>query len=214
MKKLFLISGLILFLSCHKDPGPAESRNVSADSQLISGQSHNTVANLELKSVEDIKTEYNLVNRLLQEKKLDSASFLYSCAGERQGNVVYYYENRQLRSIRHTYSEYSHFSAVENYFIKDGNVFFIFKKETGWTFDGGTPEKPETRDNSKEFRYYMVNGKPLQCFEKEYTVRSAASANPQPENIKNTEVKNCETDKVLKRYRSLVENQKTKKCVM
>lgn len=213
MKKLFLIPLLMLFASCQKDSGSGQSQNISADSVRTPRKPDNIGANKELKSVADIKTEYDLVKRLLHEKKLDSASFSYSCEGERDGNVVYYYKNAQHRSIRHTYSEYSHFSGVENYFIKDGNVFFIFKKETGWSFDGGSPERPETKDNSKEFRYYLVNGKPLRCLEKEYTVRFAASANRQPENIKNTEVKNCETDKVLKRYRSLVENQNTKKCV-
>ncbi|MBW8360981.1 MAG: hypothetical protein K0M56_02200 [Kaistella sp.] len=214
MEKIFLVAVAMLLVSCKKD-NAAEVTNQS-DTVGISeagAGSDTLMSQKELNSVKDIKVEYEDINRLLQEKKLDSVTFSYDCDGERQGDVVYYYENRQLRSIRHSYSEYSHFSAVENYFIKDGGLFFVFKKETSWNFDGGSPENPETKDDIKEYRYYMVNEKPIQCLEKKYVLHSESSGNPAPESIKNSEIKNCSLVEVHKRYQLLVRNQKSKKCI-
>lgn len=215
MEKIIVVAVAMLLVSCKKD-NAAKVTNQS-DTVEISGAragSDTLMSQKKLNSLQDMKAEYQDINRLLQEKKLDSVSFSYDCDGERRGDVVYYYENRQLRSIRHSYSEYSHFSAVENYFIKNGGLFFVFNKETSWSFEGGSTENPGTKDNIKEYRYYMVNERPIQCLEKKYVLQAESSGNPAPESIKNSEVKDCSLVEVLKRYQLLLRNQKSKKCIL
>ncbi|CAD7815386.1 hypothetical protein CHRY9390_02964 [Chryseobacterium aquaeductus] len=210
MKKVLLISGLLLIFSCKKESDKKVVKNsVSADSLSTKPN----LDSLRLNSVDDIKNEYNKVNSLLIAKKLDSTSFNYEC-GEKSGTVVFYSDNNDLKTIKHSYSENSHFSSVENYFVHDGKPYFIFQQETVWSFDGGTPEKPETKDDIKENRYYYVNKKLVNCRNKTYTLRS--KNNSKQENLSDGESKNCSDVELLKTYNLLIKNKDKKgniKCL-
>jgi len=208
MKKTLLISSLFLILSCKKENNKTihESSNSESLSSKTSGDSLKLKKNLN--SVEGIKKEYNILNSKLLSKKLDSTSFEYECE-ERSGNVVYYSENGILKVVKHFNAD-SHFSSTENYFINDGKPYFVFKDETVWSFDGGTPEKPETKDNITEQRYYIAEGKPVQCLEKKYTLKSSLKNNPKSENIQNKELKNCSINDLQKTFDLLMKNKDKK----
>lgn len=208
MKKTLLISSLLLILSCKKENNKTihESSNSESLSSKTSGDSLKLKKNLN--SVEGIKKEYNILNSKLLSKKLDSTSFEYECE-ERSGNVVYYSENGILKVVKHFNAD-SHFSSTENYFINDGKPYFVFKDETVWSFDGGTPEKPETKDNITEQRYYIAEGKPVQCLEKKYTLKSSLKNNPKSENIQNKELKNCSINDLQKTFDLLMKNKDKK----
>ena len=162
-----------------------------------------------INSIDEIKKEYNLVNSKLIAKKLDSVSFDYECE-ERSGNVVYYSENGILKVVKHFTAD-SHFSSTENYFVNENKPYFIFKDETVWSFDGGTPEKPETKDDIKENRYYYVNNKLTECREKTYTIRS--KNNSKPENLSDGESKNCSDIELQKTFKLLLENKDKKEKI-
>lgn len=215
MKNLLLISVVFLIVSCNKENKQKASENFAVTDSL---NSHKPSDSLSLKnnlsSVDDIKREYNLVNSKLLAKKLDSLKFDYECE-ERTGNVVYYSEKGILKVIKYFDAD-SHYSKVENYFVNEGKPYFVFKDETVWSFDGGTPEKPETKDDITEKRFYVVDGKPIQCLEKKYTIQSSLKNNPKSENIPSKEMKNCSVDELQKTFNLLMKNKDSKgniKCL-
>ena len=203
MKKLLLICGLSVIFSCQKEI--EKKTDVSTDLITSKVNSHSLNLNKDLSTVDGIKQEYNLVNTQLLEKKLDSVGFKYECE-EKSGNVVYYSENGNLKMVKHFQAD-SHYSSTENYFVDEGKPYFIFKDETVWNFTGGTPEKPETKDDVTQQRFYIVNEKAIQCLEKKYTLKSNSSNNPKSENVPNKEMKNCSIGELQKSFDLLMKNK-------
>ena len=203
MKNLLLIFALLFVISC-KD---AKDKNVSNSSNAISSKvkSHSLSLEKNLSSVDGIKQEYSKVNSQLVEKKLDSVGFKYEC-DEISGNVVYYFDKGTLKLVKHFQAD-SHFSSTENYFVDEGKPYFIFKDDTVWSFDGGTPEKPITKDDVTEQRFYLVDNKVIQCLEKKYTLKSNSITNPKSENVPNKEMKNCSIIDLQKTFDVLMKNK-------
>ncbi|KFE97065.1 hypothetical protein [Chryseobacterium luteum] len=215
MKKILLISGLLLIFSCKKEneQKTGENSNPSDSLNLKSNVDSLDLKN-DLSSADGIKKEYNLLNSKLLAKKLDSVGFKYECE-ERSGNVVYYSEKGILKVIKHFTAD-SHFSSTENYFVNDDQPFFVFKEDTVWSFDGGTPEKPETKDDITQQRMYFSDNKIIRCLEKKFTIKSSAATQPNPENISNTESKNCSANEVQETFALLLKNKDKKgsiKCL-
>lgn len=203
MRNLFLAAGLIFVFSCKNDKDKtALQAPVSKDSIIAKKDS-------ETDPIEEIKSEYSHLQKQLESKKLTSKGFTYNCNDETSGKVKFYSDQKEIRIIEHSYDEHSHFGSTEQYFIKDGNLFFIFKEDTGWNFDGGTPEKPITKDDITESRIYIQNNKPIKCLEKQYSIRSNATEKPSPDKIANKETQ-CNTNELMKTYQSLLKNRDKK----
>ncbi|TDQ08257.1 hypothetical protein [Pedobacter metabolipauper] len=139
-------------------------------------------------SVEEIKQVYTATVNKLQSGSLDSTSFKYDCNGERRGTVTYFFDKGKLSIIKHAYSEYDHYSATDQYFVNDDELFFAHLKEVTWSFESGGAAEGATKDNITERRYYVVKEKSIHCLEKKYTIRSHSSDNPQPEQVQSKEV--------------------------
>lgn len=214
MKKVLLISGLLLIFSCKKENEQKTGNNSNPSDSLNLKTNDSLDLKNDLSTVDGIKKEYNLLNSKLIAKKLDSVGFRYECE-ERSGNVVYYSENGTLKVIKHFTAD-SHFSSIENYFVNDDKPFFVFKDDTVWSFDGGTPEKPETKDDVNQQRMYFSDNKIIQCLEKKFTIKSSVAAKPNPENIPNTENENCAAKDVQETFALLLKNKDKKgsiKCL-
>ncbi|MFD3000304.1 hypothetical protein ACFS7Z_08030 [Pontibacter toksunensis] len=123
---------LIVFMtlvSCKESTTSSENSNlVGATTPLIITQTDSFEVLRDLKNVADIKKEYTYVTSRIESSRMNSASFNYNCNDEKKGTVTYFTENGQLRMIKHTYNEYSHFSAVDNYFVKDSTPFFVLQR--------------------------------------------------------------------------------------
>jgi len=196
-----------MIVSCKKQDAKATGKKQSEDPAMNNNTSLIT-RNDSIKTIDDIKKEYASINSILISKKLDSTQFSYNC-DEREGEVTLYYKDKKLAAVKDFYAEHSHFSSSTTYFIKNDQVFFIFNDETVWNFDdGGTPEKPETKDDITEKRIYILDNKAVQCFEKKYSVRSKGS-NTDPETISNRETK-CDISEHMKKYNLIVKNKDRK----
>lgn len=210
--KITLISLSLLLITACKKEELTTTQNPSQEP--VTKENTATLQNDSIKSVDDIKKEYAKVNVALTSKMMDSTKFKYNC-DEREGEVTFYYENKKLAAVKDFYAEHSHFSSSTTYFVKNGQVFFIFNDETVWNFDdGGTPEKPETKDDIKEKRIYILNNKAVQCFEKNYSVRSKGN-NKTPESIPNKKTK-CDIDGLMKTYQLILKYKDKKgdvKCL-
>ncbi|WP_312903126.1 hypothetical protein [Chryseobacterium taichungense] len=204
--KITLISLSLLFIvSCKKERQETLQSNNSA--HILKSDSV-AAKNDSIKTVDDIKNEYAIISGLLNSKKLDSTTFNYNC-DEKEGEVTFYFQDKKLKMVKDFYAEHSHFSSSTKYFVKDDQVFFIFNEETVWNFDdGGTPEKPATKDNIKERRIYILNDKAIQCFEKNYTIRSQGN-NQDPNTIANKETK-CDISEFMKQYKLIIKNKDKK----
>lgn len=207
MKNIPILLSLILIFSCEKQ-SPIKTNSASKDKANKTSQISDA-AKILLQNTDEIKAEYTKINQQINTKKLDSTSFNYEC-NERSGTVVYYSQNGKIRSIKHSFSEYSHYSAIENYFVNNDQAFFIFKQETVWNFDGGTAEKPETKDEITEKRLYYINNKLEKCLEKKYTIRSADKRKLNPDNIKNYESKTCPDKELMKTFSNLMSHKNKK----
>ncbi|EJL68264.1 hypothetical protein [Chryseobacterium populi] len=210
---LFLLS-LVFITSCKNETNKTVDQNSAAADTLTFGPTKaSSVKENKILTVEDIKKEYGILNGELSKGKLDSLSFKYEC-DERSGEVTFYSDKEGLKIIKHFYAEYSHFSSVENYFIKNETPFFILKEDTSWSFDDGTPEKPETKDDIIEQRIYLQNGKAIKCLEKNYMVKSSGSS-PDPGKILNKEIQ-CSGEELLKTYGLLLKSKEKRgeiKCL-
>ncbi|SHE39340.1 hypothetical protein [Chryseobacterium takakiae] len=207
MKNILTVLSLIMIISCKKEDAKAIKKKQSEDPAINNNTSLITRDD-SIKTIDDIKKEYASINSMLISKKLDSTQFSYNC-DEREGEVTLYYKDKKLAAVKDFYAEHSHFSSSTLYFIKNEQVFFIFNDETVWNFDdSGTPEKPETKDDIKEKRIYILDHKPVQCFEKNYSVSSKGN-NKNPQTISNKETK-CDIAELMKKYQLIVKNKDRK----
>lgn len=207
MKIALLSLSFLFFLSCKKEKTTSLTPNEKNDS-LSTVQEPDSIKNDTIKTIADIKKEYAVISGLVDSKKLDSTTFNYYC-NEREGEVTLYYQNKKLKMVKDFYAEHSHFSSFTKYFVKDDQVFFIFNDETVWNFDeGGTPEKAETKDDIKEKRIYILQGKAVQCFEKNYSIRSKGN-NQDPNSVPNRETK-CDISEYMQQYERIMKNKNKK----
>ncbi|MDQ1162235.1 hypothetical protein QE422_002603 [Chryseobacterium sp. SORGH_AS 447] len=209
MKTLMTILGLVLLISCKKEHSEI-SRDAMAEDRTTIRNTKNPKTDKSIETIEDIKKEYAYLNTLLISKKLDSSSFTYNCTPTgREGSVVFYYLDKKLRMVKNLYSENSHFSSSTEYFIKDHQPFFIYNEETSWSFDdGGTPEKPETKDDVEEKRFYYINNRLESCRDKKYTIRNKNHSGP--ENVSDGESKNCNDTELMKTFQVLLKKKDEK----
>ncbi|WP_114822140.1 hypothetical protein [Chryseobacterium sp. KLBC 52] len=208
MKILFLTAGVILMASCKNEKEKTSYKeSVSRDTFVMQKDSVHT--NLAQDPIDQIKKQYAVLQTQLETKKLGSSKFNYDCNDEPSGEVIFYSDKDEIKVIEHFYAEHSHFSASEKYFIKDGKPFFIFRQETVWNFDGGTPEKPVTKDDITETRIYLQNNQPLKCLEKKYSIKSDQKEKTAPDTIPGKEIR-CNVDEILKSYQSLLKHKDQK----
>ncbi|REC46188.1 hypothetical protein [Chryseobacterium pennipullorum] len=210
MKILFLMAGLLALLSCKENQkeNPSTS-SVSRDSAVVKKDPLQAISS---DPIDQIKKEYTALQDQMNAKKFSTSKFTYDCNGEPTGEVVFHSDKDNVKIIEHFYAEHSHFSAVERYFIKEGKPFFIFTEETVWNFDGGTPEKPVTKDDITETRTYLQDGQPLKCLEKKYSIRSNHKTKSSRDQFANKEVP-CHADQLLKAYETLLKHKDQKGAV-
>ncbi|WP_080779063.1 hypothetical protein [Chryseobacterium phocaeense] len=211
MKTIFFTAILLLSFSCKKDqnktvlPEPVSNDSLAVTKDTTQAEQIENISD----PIEEIKKEYAVLQGQLEAKKLGSKGFTYNCNEEPSGEVKFYSDKDEIKVIEHFYAEHSHFSASERYFIKNGKPFFIFREETVWNFDGGTPEKPITKDDITETRIYLQNDKPLKCLQKQYSIRSDNKQKNVADQTAGKEIK-CSVDEVLKTYQSLLKHKDQK----
>ncbi len=203
MKMIITAMILLLFVSCSQQKDTSE-KNLSRNNSAV--KKDNNSPEKVPQTLDEIKKEFTVINEKLVSGKLDSTSFTYACE-EIEGKADFYNEKQSLRMVKHFYAD-SHFSSVTNYYVKNNNVFFIFKEETVWQFDGGTPEKPITKDSVSQQRMYLKNGSPVQCLKKNFTLRSAGK-NVDPEMVPNRKG-NCDAKELMDIYQKILKNRDTK----
>ena len=164
MKIISYFLTAMLFISCNQRPSTSE---VAETKDSLINES-NVEAMKQINSLEDIKSAYSAVLKNVDSGTMDSVSFKYNCYDEKSGVITCFFDKGDLRMLKHSYNEYSHNEATDQYFVKDSVLFFVFKKQLSWSFDSNSPEEGGTKDNITEKRFYLIDGQPVKCLEKRY----------------------------------------------
>ncbi|HEX8269623.1 MAG TPA: hypothetical protein VF581_06995 [Flavobacterium sp.] len=212
MKKIIYFTVLFAILSCNNNSPASEISPEDKTTTITEPAATSAEPVRELQSVEDIKGEYSYITGKVGSGSMDSVSFKYNCNNEKNGKVVYFTENGKVRRITHTYNEYSHFSATDDYFVKDGAVFFVHKRQVVWSF----VDQDQTKDDITEKRFYVINSKLTECTENKSTVISSSGKVGKPTNIstKKTECPSFEPlSKEFDKLYNLSTQRKDLKCL-
>lgn len=200
MQNTFYFLLFFALISCN---GKSETKTAESSSLENETTTNQEITKKELKTVEDIREEYQIVQSKIKDKKMDSTSFEYECDGG-GGQVVYFSENGQLRKIEYS-SGHEHGGITQEFFLKDNTPFFIFHDASTWGFDVDAKQDDDnlesaTRDEMTEKRFYIVDNKLIKCLEKEFTIRSSVKNNPSSETVENKEVACSDLTELLKDY--------------
>ncbi|WP_338814846.1 hypothetical protein V9L05_06490 [Bernardetia sp. Wsw4-3y2] len=209
MKNLFYSLLIFSFISCNgnsetktAESSDLEHNSTSSENETVT-ENTSTQTNqeiTELKTVEDIRAEYQSIMSKITNGKMDSTSFEYSCYEESSGKVIYFLENGQLRMIKHD-EGWEHGGVTKEYFLKDNTPFFIFDNTLAWSFDGTTMNgESQTKDKITEKRFYIIDNQLIKCLEKEFTIRSSVKNNPTSETVANKEVNCSDLTELMKDY--------------
>lgn len=223
MKILFYLLLIFIFISCNgnsetktAESSDLEQNSISIENETITentstetNQENTENQSKELKTVEDIREEYQSIMSKISEGKIDSTFFNYSCY-EESGNVIYFVENGEVRRIKHN-SGYEHGGVTKEFFLKDNKVFFIFHDASTWRFDVDAKQENATRDDMTEKRFYIIDNQLIKCLEKEFTIRSSVKNNPTSATVANKEVACSDLAPLMKDYELVLKykNQKT-----
>tara|TARA_Y100000815_G_C13333780_1_gene497038 strand:- start:1646 stop:2236 length:591 start_codon:yes stop_codon:yes gene_type:complete len=149
-----------------------------------------TRENQQQEKIIDIKVDYLDIVKARDNNNLKETHLKYNCNGEKSGEIHFYTDDSGLRFIEHVHAEYDHHQAKDQYFIKDGKLFFIFLEKTDWSFVESQAAENATQDKITEERYYIAGDTLINCLTKQYTVRSDAENNTRSEDIPNKKA-NC-----------------------
>lgn len=201
MKILFYLAVVFSFFSCKENSNSGRRSTSEVDSTAAVKSPENALEPLEdLKSVDDIKREHTYITSKIESGSMDSTSFDYNCHDEKKGKVVYFSDKGQLRLIQHTYNEYSHFSATDEYFLKDGAPFFVFYDHLGWSFI----DENQTKDDITENRYYIIDNQPVKCLQKKFSKLSNNEDSLKSKMVANKEVKCASLDPLVEDFELLL----------
>lgn len=199
MKNISYLLMCLLFVACQQEKKP--------DAKIVQDTTERVVKNeprtLIPSSVATIKQVYaNTVNQL-RAGLLDSVSYNYNCEQERSGKISYFSKDGKLMIIKHSYSEYSHFEANDQYFVNDDRLYFAHLNRLMWSFVSGAGDDV-TKDDITESRFYVVDNQPILCLEKKFTIIKNAKDNPTPDNVPNKVVACKPINGLLKDFNALV----------
>ena len=165
---------------------------------------------ISIDSLSQIKPLYNKIAQQRLTKSLDSNAVTYDCNGEKSGTIKFFYQDKNLVMVEHTDGEYSHTEGLTQFFINKENPFFVYHKNTNWTFEENAAAEGATVDDVTETRSYLADGTVQQCLQKKYRLRSADKANFNPSSIKNKAVACQKPEEILSSYHKLLQYQAQK----
>lgn len=210
MKSLLYLLAFTSFFSCKRDPASSERSTQGEETTSIEQPHKNTLERLrDIKSVDDIKKEHSYITSTIENGSMDSTSFNYNCNEEKKGELIYFYEQGQLRLIRHNYNEYSHFSATDEYYLKDDTPFLVLFDHLAWSFI----DQNQTQDNITEKRFYFIDHTLIKCLQKEFTIISGDKNAPQSNMVPNKNSECPSLQSILQDFQLLFNLRKKKEDI-
>ena len=204
-KQFVFIAQLVLIISllgCQQEKPEKDKSKAEIEKEQQIAEDNPVVTD-----VTEVQAAFKATEKAKLDGLLKTKSFTYDCNGEQSGIVTYYFRGSDLKLIEHKWAEYSHFEATDQYYVQDNKPFFIFYDHLTWTFDGESGVQDATKDDITESRYYMIGNELVQCLEKEFTVRSAATNNPSSSRVANKRVDCPNGKELMNSFNRLLEHQ-------
>lgn len=197
---IYILLSLII-VSCRQNR-KSENNAVRNDNTASLSTGDSSIVNP--KTIDEIKAVYAATLQDLKLNQLAADSVKYDCAGEKSGTITYFEKDGKLILIKHSYSEYDHFSANDKYFVRDKNLYFAYLQQTVWRFESGNGPEPITTDDITESRFYLIDNQKFKCLEKKYSIKSKSTNNPIPDRIQNKIVDCKNTASLISNFKNLV----------
>ncbi|RYG09962.1 MAG: hypothetical protein EOO07_22980, partial [Chitinophagaceae bacterium] len=202
MKNLTYVLGLFILVACNN---PKENKVDSEKKSVTVSDTSKTERIVEVpKTIEEIKSLYTKTANQLEKGTLDSVSYKYSCNNERSGTVTYFSQGGSLKMVKHSYNEYDHFSATDQFFVSADTLYFAYYNRTLWSFESGQAVEGATKDDITEQRFYIANNEALQCLEKKFAIRSNLPNQPTSAQVANKIIKCNDVKPILNEYNKLL----------
>lgn len=218
--RFFILIPILLLTACTNN---APSSNNSSSSSSINsssssngnGSSNNTPAPntpepsaplSENEAVAHIRERYQATMNDLSLDKLARQVVEFECEDEPLFGQTTYFSNADgaLRMIENSYILGDHYSVTDQYFLEDGNLYFVYRVEGDWTF-GDAPDA--TIDHTIEYRSYVYDQTLVRCLKKEYSIASNKENQPKPSAIPN-EKTDCPSLDALKEKIVILEERR------
>ncbi|WP_162796212.1 hypothetical protein [Pedobacter namyangjuensis] len=216
MKNLLSLFCMLFFMACNNPKQNSDSRNANSVDTTVKVDSIGLTRTdaIEIpKNVDEIKSVYTATNNQLAKGELDSVSYKYNCYNEKSGTITYFTAKGKLRLIKHSYAEYDHHNATDQFFVIDEVPYFVFYNRVNWSFESGAAAEGATKDDITEQRFYLVDNKPVQCLEKKFSV-SSKDKKPNVNNAENKVVECSSSKPLIDALKKLIafKNQPKKDC--
>lgn len=132
-----------------------------------------------------IRQEYARIQNLLESGQLKKDSTSIECEDEMIfGQLTLYSDASGVVLATNSYSQGDHGGVTENYYLRSGTPFFLFRESGYWRFGGemqtlvdGT-EVPGTIDHITEERFYFSNGVTIKALTKAYEFQNGEEIDP------------------------------------
>lgn len=199
---LLTFLSLVFFTSCteNNEKNKAEE-NIETGTQHSKSHLTDTLPNSDHKhdideeslenensDIAEIRSEYLSIREQIDTEKLTKQEEEFTCTREdNHGRLVRYLDGEKVIMVEHV-SGIGHAFSTKRYYFKDGELFFVFVKETSWGFGGPVQDgQSGTIDKIHETRYYIHSGEIIRQLEKSFEIRSWMD-DPTSEEIPNKEV--------------------------
>ncbi|RYF24362.1 MAG: hypothetical protein EOO42_05905 [Flavobacteriales bacterium] len=206
MKNITYILSLLILVACNN---PKENKvDSQKDSVTVPATSETEPVATVPKTIEEIKSLYINTANQLEKGTLDSVAYKYNCNNERSGTVTYFSQGGSLKMVKHSYNEYDHFSATDQFFVSADTLYFVYYNRTFWSFESGQAAEGATKDDITEQRFYISNNQALQCLEKKFAIRSHLPNQPTSAQVANKIIKCNDVKPLQNEFNKLLAFQK------
>jgi len=194
MKNISYLFICFLLIACGQEKS-TETKTEDTTQQSAANEKKQEAEALKPNSVSTIKQAYATTVSQQKAGKIDSVSYNYNCQQERSGKITYFSKKGKLMMISHSYNEYDHFEATDQYFLYDNQLYFAYLNRSVWSFVSGEGDGV-TKDDIAESRIYVVNNQSILCLEKKFTIKKSSKNNPNAADVPNKTI-DCKIQKDL-----------------
>ena len=123
--------------------------------------------------ITQIKNEYDLIMDQLEKGKFVSKVYYYECPNfPEEGTITFYSDSVGIRMIENEAVQGSHGGETATYYLKNGQLFFVYQVQSYWSFaQGSDQENPSTVDHVSEYRFYLYENELIKCLVKNYSAK-------------------------------------------
>jgi hypothetical protein len=147
---------------------------ISVETDTVIGESTEVnIVEQPVDPITQIKNEYELVMDQFEKGKFLSKVYFYECPNfPEKGTITFYSDSTGVRMIENEAVQGSHGGETATYYLKNGQLFFVYQVQSYWSFaEGSDHDNPSTVDHVSEYRFYLHKNELIKCLVKNYSAK-------------------------------------------